>query len=138
MEYRHPLCHLERNIHVVLDEQDRHLGLQCQEKRGELLSLTGGETGSGLVEEQQLRPTCERHPELELPLFPVRERTSQRVQGMPETNPFCETLDFHTLGILGPRSAQAESPRLNASDGEVEIIGDAETRKNERGLVGTR
>ena len=62
---------LEDAIHVVLDEQDRHLRHEAADKARDPLALAGGEPDQRLVEQQHARSRRERNADLEQALAAV-------------------------------------------------------------------
>ena len=64
-EHGHPAGEIEDEIHVVLDQQHRHLGRQGIDDVEDLLSLAFGHAGHRLVEQQHARPAGKRHRDLE-------------------------------------------------------------------------
>src|SRR5690349_25071218 len=67
----------ERELHVVLDQDERQLARQRADQLGHGRALGGREAGGGLVEEQQARAPGERERELELALLAVGERARE-------------------------------------------------------------
>ena len=75
VHHRHPLGDAERDVHVVLDEDQRDAPVEPEQQVGQELPLAAREPGGGLVEHQQLRLGGERHGERDLPMLAVRERS---------------------------------------------------------------
>src|SRR5882724_5141763 len=64
---------LEADVHVVLDDEHRHRGVQALDEARHHLRLGGGEAGGGLVEEEDAWAAGERERDLELALLAVPE-----------------------------------------------------------------
>src|SRR5437899_9689873 len=64
---------LEGDVHVVLDHEHRHRGVQALDEARHHLRLGGGKAGGGLVEEEDAWAAGERERDLELALLAVRE-----------------------------------------------------------------
>ena len=88
MHHRHPVRHGEGDVHVVLDEDQRDLGVEPLQEIGEKGSLSSGETRGGLVQHHELRIARSSHTYLELTLLPVRERPDERADLASEPNLF--------------------------------------------------
>src|SRR5207245_2660834 len=73
MQHRHGLGHLEGDVHIVLDHEDREPGSQPLDEPGHLPALPRGEAGGGLVEEEHPRGPGEGEQDLQLPLLAVRQ-----------------------------------------------------------------
>ncbi len=65
----------ENDLHVVLDQQDRHLRGQLADLRQHAIALARAHAGGRLVEQQQARPGGERERDLEEPPVAVREHS---------------------------------------------------------------
>src|SRR5258705_8096123 len=68
-EDRDALGETEDEAHVVLDEKDRHVARQSSENAEELGAFSGGNTRSGLVEQQDPGPRRERQRNFDEPLL---------------------------------------------------------------------
>jgi hypothetical protein len=59
----------QSHVHVVLDENQRDLGVERKQEIRQQHALASGETGCGLVEHQDLRFGRERHRKRHLPVL---------------------------------------------------------------------
>ena len=74
VEHVDQVAHLHDEVHVVLDEQDRHaFGRERTQQRAELVGLLLVETRRGLVEQQHARPGRERAGDLDEPRLAGRQ-----------------------------------------------------------------
>ena len=64
---------VEDEVHVVLDQQHRHVGRQRGDDVEDLLALALGHAGDRLVEQQHARPAGERGGDLEQAALAVGE-----------------------------------------------------------------
>jgi hypothetical protein len=74
VHHRHALRDPQRHIHVVLDEDQRHVAFKGQQQLREREPLAAREARGRLVEHHDLRVAGARHPHLELALLAVGER----------------------------------------------------------------
>ena len=115
-EHGHPPGEVEDEVHVVLDQQHRHLGRQGVDDVEDLLSFAFGHAGHRLVEQQHPRPAGERHRDLEQAALAVgqlgdalaldvleTELTQQRIARRPDPRVGAEPPP--------PAGADAELPR---------------------------
>ena len=75
--HRHVVGDGERDVHVVLDQDQRHIGGKAEQQLRQPLALALRQPGRRLVEQHQLRLDCSCHAHLELALLTVREVTHQ-------------------------------------------------------------
>ena len=98
------IAHLGDQGDVVLDEHDRHAGLgrDLGEQRGERSRLGLGQTGGGLVEQQQPGPLGEHRGELHQAQRAVGELVG------PGVGERCEVDDVHDrLDVVASRGLLA-------------------------------
>ena len=125
----------ERDVHVVLDQDQRHVLRQPEQQLRQPLPLAEREAGGGLVEQHQLRLDGARHADLELALLAVGEVADERVGLVAEQ---------HALGCrAGPLAGvlvllAREHPQASAvmpEDREKDVVLDREAGKEPRLLV---
>ena len=139
VHHRHPLGDAKRDVHVVLDQDQRDLAVEREQQVRQQRSLASREAGRGLVEHQDLRVGRERHRERDLAVLAVRERADELVELVGDCDatrgrarPLAELLV--PLGDDdGPQAAARD-----AEHGEIDVVLDAEPGKEPRLLVGTR
>ena len=73
VEHGDPVGERAHHVHVVLDDQQRHVARQRLQHAGHALGLLGRHAGGRLVEEQEPRPGRQRDADLELALLAVGE-----------------------------------------------------------------
>ena len=86
------LREIEDEVHVVLDEEDRHVVGQGADRLEDLLPLAFGDAGDRLVEQQHARRAGERHRDLEQPPLAVGERVHRLVHHVGEAEPLEQRL----------------------------------------------
>ena len=79
VHHRHALGDAQRDVHVVLDQDQRDRRVELQEQLRERDALAAREPRGGLVEHHQRRVDGARHADLELALLAVRERADERL-----------------------------------------------------------
>ena len=85
--HRHVAGDGEGDVHVVLDQDQRHVGGKPEQQLRQPLALALREPGRGLVEQHQLRLDGARHADLELALLAVGEVTHEGVGLRTEEDP---------------------------------------------------
>ena len=78
VHHRHPVRYTERDVHVVLDEDERDRGIERQQKVGEEDALAPGQARRRLVEHQHAGPRGERHRDRHLAMLAVRQVADAR------------------------------------------------------------
>ena len=73
VEDRDARHHIEHDVHVVLDEEDRERGIEALQELGHLARFARGEARGRLVQQQQLRVARQSEHHLDLALLAVRE-----------------------------------------------------------------
>ena len=74
-----PLCIIvtlgdpQRDVHVVLDDDEAHVAGQVRQDLDEFAPLGRRQSGRRLVEQHEARGSCERERDLQLALLPIRE-----------------------------------------------------------------
>src|SRR6476660_432066 len=79
---------IEYDVHVVLDQKDRELGIELHQKLGHLGGFARRQTGGRFVKQQNFRIACEAEHDLELALFAVRQISHFGVLAVEEVRLF--------------------------------------------------
>src|SRR6266446_6047849 len=127
----------QRDVHVVLDEQERHVAREAVDHGGHRGGLGRRQAGRRLVEQQDARPRGERQDQLELPLLAVGEVARRHVAPVAEAPLVEELLSApHDVGIGRRRPVQREARAIGALDGEQHVVEHGELREERRDLEG--
>ena len=129
VHHRHETGHRERDVHVVLDQDQRHVGRQPEQELRQPLSLSEREAGRGLVEQHQLGLDGARHAHLELSLLTVGEIADVRLGLVAEQHALggCAGPHAGVLVLLAREHPQA--PAVTADDGEEDVVLHREARE---------
>ncbi len=138
VHHRHALRDAERDVHVVLDEDQRDRGVEPQQELGEKDALAAREARRGLVEHQHAGLGGERHRDRDLPVLAVREVTHalaqlvvdrDAVRGLPRP--------LASLGIAA-EDHRSHATALHADDRQVDAVLDRQPEEMPRLLVRPR
>src|SRR6185437_3413077 len=112
VEAGHAIDQAEREVHVVLDEDQRQRARQLADDARHADALGGREPRGGLVEEKKLGPRGERELQLELALLAVGE-LARRAARPPAARPDSTASDSAAVHSPGPKneSLRFERPR---------------------------
>ena len=79
VHHRDALGHAERDVEIVLDQHEAQMARQRAQQCDEFAPLGGRQSGRRLVEQDQSRRAGQCHPDFELPLLPMRQRSDRCV-----------------------------------------------------------
>ena len=124
----------ERNVHVVLDQDQRHVLREAEQQLRQPLPLAERESRCGLVEQHQLRLDGARHPHLELALLAVGEIADERVGLVAEEDALGSgpcALSHDAVLLVGD---DPQTPAVVTDDREKDVVLDREAGE-EAGLL---
>ena len=134
VHHRHVAGDGERDVHVVLDQDQRHVLREAEQQLRQPLALTEREARCGLVEQHQLRLDGARHPHLELALLAVGEVADERVGLVAEENALgsgARALSDDAVLLVGN---DPQTPAVATDDREKDVVLDREAGE-EAGLL---
>ena len=135
VHHRHEAGHRERDVHVVLDQDQRHVGRQPEQELGQPLALSEREAGRRLVEQHQPGLDSARHADLELSLLAVGEIADVCVGLVAEQHALGGRTGPHAGILVLLAGEHPEAPAVPADDGEEDVVLHRESRKEPRLLV---
>jgi len=131
-----PLDHAQRDIQVVLDDDEAHVGGQRGEQSDQLAPLGRGEPGRRLVEQNEAGSPRQGHADLELALLAVRQRGHRLVGQRLEPDAMEQLLGGQPRGVRAARTQEAVAPTRHPAHRQEQIVPHREIAEQERGLVG--
>src|SRR5579884_1805006 len=87
MQYRDALGEIERDIHVVLDHDDRDLARDLPEQVLDIAPLLDRQAGERLVEQQYLRALRQRHRDFDAAPLAIGGLRQRALREMAEPDP---------------------------------------------------
>ena len=84
VHHRDPLGHAQRDVHVVLDQDQGDRRIERKQHLGQVHALGAGEPRRRLVEHHELGLRDAGHADLELPLLAVRQLGDHHVEAVAE------------------------------------------------------
>src|SRR3954454_4423768 len=97
----------QRDVHVVLDDDQGHLRIELEEHPRQHDPLGPREPGGRLVEHEQPRLGSQREADLELALLAVRQRGGDGVHALPEADALGDRAGALAARAVGSRAHRA-------------------------------
>ena len=130
----------ERDVHVVLDEDQGDLRIEREQQIGEHLTLAAREARGRLVEHEELRLGRERHRDRDLPMLAVREARRPQSSSLWSIATRCAACagPLAHRPVLCGRTTGRSWPRPTPEDREIDQSSTDDTEKQARLLVRAR
>ena len=136
VHHRHLLGDAERDVHVVLDHDQRQLLAEGEQQIGEELALAAGEPRARLVEHHHLRLGGERDRERDLALLAVGEVADELGKLVVDRDAAgAARARLAHLGVAREQD-RTKVPAPHADDREVDVVLDGQAAEEARLLVG--
>src|SRR5581483_5598307 len=132
----HVIDQSQREVDVVLDQDQRELARQPADGRRNVDALGGREARRGLVEQEQRGPARERQREFELPLLAVRQRARERAATAGKPAALERSSDGIVLLPRRTATQQRELASRQAAQCQAKVVLDRKLGKQIRDLVG--
>ena len=110
------------HVHVVLDDEQRHLARQPLEHAGHPLGLLRRHARGRLVEEEEFGTRGQGHADLELTLLAVGERARRRREPVPQADRLRRlrrALEGRAQSIHPPEEAPASPPVCGRGEAQI-------------------
>ena len=139
MQHRNFVGDVEHHVHVVLDQQDRELGIELHQKLGHLGRFARRQAGGGLVEQQDFRIAGEAEHDFELALLAVREIADLDILAVEEVGLFEQMMGLVVDFLVRRQEApHHEFRRPQALDRQQHIVEHGQFGKQAGDLEGAR
>ena len=127
VHHRHLLGDGERDVHVVLDEDQRDVPVEAEQELGQQLTLAARQAGRRLVEHERLRLSGERHRDRDLAVLAVREVADQLAELVRiATRPAASRARSRIARSRPGRRTGRSRPPSHPDDGQVDRVLDGQ------------
>src|SRR6266852_6093922 len=130
MKHEDMLRNIEHHVHIVLDQENREVGIKSHEKLCHLAGLAGREAGSRFIQQQNLRIAGETEDNFKLALFPMREISHLDILAILKGDPLQKMMGLLVDVAVGAQKPPGNEFRLaDAYDRQQHVVQNRQLRK---------